>query len=246
MSIKNSLYDVAWRVVQQRVPYSVLRRFRVYDDLGLLRALGRELMAPRTDRTTRIPSGVASPVTTNHAAKGSVFVNLRNGGNLKIGFMTTLARRWRTSLLCALVPNHLPSPPSRFPHQVCPRLSRPASLSPSRHRVRLSRCHDYQLMGVCQLMGCIQQGFTRAPRVSGIGKKLVGLDFGAWVSGCRFVVLGLGMAAAVHISSTIHGVASHLKSLSKRIGPAPRPNSLPWALACGRSLAPGGGDSPAS
>ena len=43
-------------------------------------------MAPSTDHTTRIPSGVASPVTTNHAAKGSVFVNLRNTGNLKIGF----------------------------------------------------------------------------------------------------------------------------------------------------------------
>ena len=50
-------------------------------------------MAPRTDRTTPvgcrvrypIPSDVASPVTTNHAAKGSVFVNLRNAGNLKIG-----------------------------------------------------------------------------------------------------------------------------------------------------------------
>ena len=43
----------------------------------------RELMVPRTDRTTRIPSGVASPVTTNHAAKMSVFVNLRNTGNFK-------------------------------------------------------------------------------------------------------------------------------------------------------------------
>ena len=32
---------------------------------------------------SRIPSGVASPVTTNHAAKGSVSVNLRNGGNFK-------------------------------------------------------------------------------------------------------------------------------------------------------------------
>ena len=40
-------------------------------------------MVPRTDRTARIPSGVTSPVTTNHAAKGSVFVNLRNAGNLK-------------------------------------------------------------------------------------------------------------------------------------------------------------------
>jgi len=46
--------------------------------------MGRELMAPRTDHTTRIPSGVTSPVTTNHAAKGSVFVNLRNGGNLQV------------------------------------------------------------------------------------------------------------------------------------------------------------------
>jgi len=45
--------------------------------------MGRELMAPRTDRTTRIPSAVASPVTTNHAAKGSVFVNLPSPGNLK-------------------------------------------------------------------------------------------------------------------------------------------------------------------
>ena len=45
--------------------------------------IGRELMAPRTDRTTCIPSGVASPVTANHAAKGSVFVYLRNGGNIK-------------------------------------------------------------------------------------------------------------------------------------------------------------------
>ena len=34
-------------------------------------------MAPRTDRTTRIPSGVASPVTTKQASKGSVFVNLK-------------------------------------------------------------------------------------------------------------------------------------------------------------------------
>ena len=32
----------------------------------------------------RIPSGVASPVSTNRAARGSVFVNLRNIGNLKL------------------------------------------------------------------------------------------------------------------------------------------------------------------
>jgi len=55
--------------------------------------MGRELMAPRTDRTTRIPSGVASPVTTNHAAKGSVFVNLRNDGNLKMQVESSEDRR---------------------------------------------------------------------------------------------------------------------------------------------------------
>ena len=47
--------------------------------------MGRELMAPRTDCTTCIPCGVASPVITNHAAQGSVFVNARNFGNLNIG-----------------------------------------------------------------------------------------------------------------------------------------------------------------
>ena len=36
----------------------------------------------RIGRRTRIPSVVASPVTANHAAKGSVLVNLRNTGNL--------------------------------------------------------------------------------------------------------------------------------------------------------------------
>ena len=48
---------------------------------GFLALLGIELMAPRTDRTTRSASGVASPVTTDHAA----FVNLKNTGNSKIG-----------------------------------------------------------------------------------------------------------------------------------------------------------------
>ena len=38
-------------------------------------------MAPRTDRTTRIPCDVASPATTHHAAKGLVFDKLRNAGN---------------------------------------------------------------------------------------------------------------------------------------------------------------------
>ena len=40
-------------------------------------------MAPSSDRTTRIPSDVASPVTANHAAKESVFVDLTNAGNLQ-------------------------------------------------------------------------------------------------------------------------------------------------------------------
>ena len=45
--------------------------------------MGRDLMVPRTDLTTHIPSGVASPIATNHAAKGSVFAIFRNAGNLK-------------------------------------------------------------------------------------------------------------------------------------------------------------------
>jgi len=52
------------------VVLSGFRRFVCHDT---------ERVAPRIDRTTRIPSGVASPVTTKHAAKGSVFVNLKNG-----------------------------------------------------------------------------------------------------------------------------------------------------------------------
>ena len=52
---------------------------------GLVGArMGRELMALKNDRTTRIPSGVASPATTDLAAKGSVFVNFRNTSNLEI------------------------------------------------------------------------------------------------------------------------------------------------------------------
>ena len=51
-------------------------------------------MAPRTDRTTRVLSGVASPVTTNHAAKGSVFVKRQQ------------LKNWPTLGRCA------PSPPA--------------------------------------------------------------------------------------------------------------------------------------
>ena len=53
------------------------------NDVDRKATMGRKLMTPRTDRTTRIPSGVASPVTTNHAATGSMFVNLSNTGNFK-------------------------------------------------------------------------------------------------------------------------------------------------------------------
>ena len=42
-------------------------------------------MAPRSDRTTRIPSGVASPVSTNYVTNGSVFVNLRNAVTKEMG-----------------------------------------------------------------------------------------------------------------------------------------------------------------
>ena len=56
-------------------------------------------MAPRTDHTARIPSGVAFPVATNHAAKGFMFVNLRNAGNLKNGLVTWNSRwmRWSSA-----------------------------------------------------------------------------------------------------------------------------------------------------
>ena len=46
-------------------------------------AMERELMAPRLDRKNRITSGVASWVTTSHAAKGCVLVNLIGTGNLE-------------------------------------------------------------------------------------------------------------------------------------------------------------------
>ena len=41
--------------------------------------------APELQEQVCETTGVASPVTTNHAAKGSLCVNLRNAGNLKIG-----------------------------------------------------------------------------------------------------------------------------------------------------------------
>ena len=55
-------------------------------------------MATKNDRTTRIPSGVASPVTTEHAAKGSVFVNPRNTGDLEICPLTAFGC-WQHVLL---------------------------------------------------------------------------------------------------------------------------------------------------
>ena len=45
--------------------------------------MGKDLMAPRTDCTTHIPSSVASPVTTKYAAKGPLFVTLRKSGNFQ-------------------------------------------------------------------------------------------------------------------------------------------------------------------
>jgi len=80
---------------------------------------GAPLMAPRTDRTTRIPSGVASPVTTNHAAKGSVFVSLRNTGNLK---------HWRTSPLRGRGRESDGAPPNAAPTHPPARRERESSL----------------------------------------------------------------------------------------------------------------------
>ena len=55
-------------------------------------------MAPRIDRTTRISSAVASPLTTNHTAKRSGFVNLKTPGNLKIA---PLSRRLLAGSTCS-------------------------------------------------------------------------------------------------------------------------------------------------
>ena len=72
-------------LVAGRGPVSGLRvrrlRLATQDCYSPNAAMGMGLMAPRTN----IRSGVASPVTTSHVAKGSVFVNLRNTDNLEIG-----------------------------------------------------------------------------------------------------------------------------------------------------------------
>ena len=66
---------------------------------GAAPTMGRELMAPRIDRTTRI----VSSITTSHPGKGSAFVDLRNAGNFKSGPLTRASspgrRRVRTALL---------------------------------------------------------------------------------------------------------------------------------------------------
>ena len=68
-------------------------------------------MSPRTDCTTLIPSGVVSPVATNHAAKGSVFVNLKNAGN---------SRDWPSFLADGTPPPRAPSSISKSTcHQPC-------------------------------------------------------------------------------------------------------------------------------
>ena len=46
---------------------------------------GKRANGSKTDRTTRIPSGVASPLGMDHAAKGSVFVHLEMLATYKIG-----------------------------------------------------------------------------------------------------------------------------------------------------------------
>jgi len=68
-------------------PGACWRRFRLatQDCYSRKATMGSELMAPRTDHTTRIPSGVASPISTSHEANGRMFANLRNGDNLKLG-----------------------------------------------------------------------------------------------------------------------------------------------------------------
>ena len=48
--------------------------------------MGRGLVALRTDRTTRVPSGVASPVPTNHAAKGCLLSTSKILATSRIGF----------------------------------------------------------------------------------------------------------------------------------------------------------------
>ena len=58
-------------------------RLATQDCFSRKATMGRELMALRTDHTTRIPSAVAFPVTTHHAANESVFVDLINAGGLK-------------------------------------------------------------------------------------------------------------------------------------------------------------------
>ena len=69
--------------------------------------MGRELMAPRTDRTTRVPSSVEYPVAANHAAEGPVFINLRNAGNLKIGTQALVDRTIERILLLRQLPEKL-------------------------------------------------------------------------------------------------------------------------------------------
>ena len=73
--------------------------------------MGRELMAPRTNRTTRISSSVASPVTAN--PKGPVLVNLRNNGRLKNGSLACRAwpARASESGLQGYLAHNKPPPP---------------------------------------------------------------------------------------------------------------------------------------
>ena len=85
-------------------PGAAMARFRRHrlatqDCYSRKATMGRQLMSPITDRTMRIPSGVASPITTNHAVTGSVFVKLTNPGNLKIGLQGSHLTESRNGVL---------------------------------------------------------------------------------------------------------------------------------------------------
>jgi hypothetical protein len=114
-------------------------------------------MSPITDRTMRIPSGVASPITTNHAVTGSVFVKLTNPGNLKIGLQGSHLTESRNGVL----------PPQR---------TQPLRLQRLRTRVEAS---GYSVQG----SGCKVQG--SGFRVQGSGLRVQGPGFRVQGSGLR-------------------------------------------------------------
>jgi len=152
------------------------------------------------DRTTHIPSGVASLITTNHAAKVSVFVDLRNAGNLK---------NWPTAVpdarghLRLVVRSHVQRPPpagrgfTPQRHQLKTRNPKPEIQNP-RPETRTRNPKPKSPTGV--LKPCTTASSSRARfcpstfRVSGFGFRFLGLgvrasDFGFQVSGFGFRIL---------------------------------------------------------